>query len=210
MAVEGLREQKKLQTRVDVVRAAIELFQQQGYQATTVEQIVDAARYSRSTFFRYFGSKEDVLFGDAPERLAALRAELTSRRGVGKPWQCARDALTRQLLIFTDLDPQIQTDCIALWFSDPDVKGRYMEINMAWEGAIAEFFAAERGVDVNVDIPSQVIASMMAGAVRAALRAQVAGTISLADAAEEAFGLVESGLRGGETAHSRQLATLAP
>lgn len=50
-------------------QAAFELFEQQGYEATTVDQIADRAGVGRSTFFRTFGSKEDVIF---PEHSAVL------------------------------------------------------------------------------------------------------------------------------------------
>ncbi|MCV7282832.1 TetR family transcriptional regulator [Mycolicibacterium flavescens] len=57
----GLRERKKIQTRARIRREALGLIQEQGYQATTVEQISDAADISPRTFSRYFSTKEAVL-----------------------------------------------------------------------------------------------------------------------------------------------------
>ncbi|WP_334073924.1 MULTISPECIES: TetR family transcriptional regulator [Paenibacillus] len=48
----------------EVQKHAMRLFREQGYRATTVEQIAEAAEISYSTFFRYFSSKEDVLTRD--------------------------------------------------------------------------------------------------------------------------------------------------
>ena len=65
------------QTRDRMVDAAFALFDEQGYAATTVEQIVERAGVSRSTFFRAFGSKEDVIFprhDDVQARIAARLA----------------------------------------------------------------------------------------------------------------------------------------
>jgi len=73
----GLRERKKAKTRAAIQAAALALFERQGYQATTVDQIAAMADVSQSTFFRYFPTKEDVVLLDRydPLMLAALRAQ---------------------------------------------------------------------------------------------------------------------------------------
>jgi AcrR family transcriptional regulator len=73
----GLRERKKIKTRQAIRREAFRLIDANGYAATTVEQIADAADVSPSTFFRYFPSKESLLLADDldPLILAAFEAQ---------------------------------------------------------------------------------------------------------------------------------------
>lgn len=78
-----------------VVAAALDLFVAQGFEATSVEQIAQAAGVSRSTFFRQFGGKDDVIFSDHDVLLAYLRTFLTNARRnphdnlVPNPWAAA-------------------------------------------------------------------------------------------------------------------------
>lgn len=70
--------------RTGVVAAALELFASQGFDQTSVEQIAKAAGVSRSTFFRQFGGKEDVVFADHEVLLEQLRTFLAE--GHDDPW----------------------------------------------------------------------------------------------------------------------------
>lgn len=73
---EGLRERKKARTREAILREAFRLFRERGYDATTVEQIAEAAEVSPATFFRYFPSKEHLVTLDRfPPLAEALAAQ---------------------------------------------------------------------------------------------------------------------------------------
>src|SRR5262245_14797061 len=77
MSSPSLRERKKQKTRWLIQEHALRLFQEQGYEQTTVDQIAAAAEISPSTFFRYFKTKEDVVIEDEydPLLLRLLEAE---------------------------------------------------------------------------------------------------------------------------------------
>ena len=118
---QGLRERKKARTRAAIQRHALRLFQEQGYSATTVDQIAAAAEISPSTFFRYFPTKEETVLYDPfdpvliaaalaqPAELspiAALRATADVIREVvtGEDWERERQ---RQMLVFRE--PELRT-----------------------------------------------------------------------------------------------------
>jgi AcrR family transcriptional regulator len=77
--VPGLRERKRQQTRERLTRAAMALFLERGFEATTLDDIAAAADISRRSFFHYFASKEDVVFAWHEETTAALIAAVAER-----------------------------------------------------------------------------------------------------------------------------------
>jgi AcrR family transcriptional regulator len=75
----GLRERKKQRTREAIVDAALRLFEERGFDQTTIADIAEAADIAPRTFFGYFPSKEDVVFADFPETLETLGERLRGR-----------------------------------------------------------------------------------------------------------------------------------
>lgn len=87
-----------------VVAAALELFSAQGFDQTSVEQIAKAAGVSRSTFFRQFGGKEDVVFADHEVLLDQLREFLAE--GHEDPW-AAVCAASESVFAHFSSDPEM-------------------------------------------------------------------------------------------------------
>ncbi|GLZ78519.1 hypothetical protein Afil01_33260 [Actinorhabdospora filicis] len=87
-----LRNRKKARTKAAIQREALRLFAEQGYEATTVEEIADAVEVSRATFFRYFPAKADLVLHDIGDLtvLAALDGLPTD----GDPVDRLREAIT--------------------------------------------------------------------------------------------------------------------
>ena len=87
--VTGLRERKKRETRDTIARVALELFDRQGFQHTTIPEIAAAAMVSPRTVSSYFPVKEDLAFADTAEAFARLGARLDARG----PGETTADAL---------------------------------------------------------------------------------------------------------------------
>jgi len=75
----GLRQRKLQATRERLTRAAMALFLERGFEATTIDDIAAAADVSRRSFFHYFASKEDVVAAWQEGAAAALVAEVVAR-----------------------------------------------------------------------------------------------------------------------------------
>jgi TetR/AcrR family transcriptional regulator, regulator of mycofactocin system len=78
---EVVRGRRPSTSREDVARAALDLFNRQGYDETTVDEIAGAVGVSRRTFFRYYESKRDVVWGEFDAELVRLRAQLGAAPG---------------------------------------------------------------------------------------------------------------------------------
>lgn len=97
----GLRERKKLRTYETIAAAALDLFDRQGFRATTIAQIADAADVSPRTVSAYFPAKEDLLFPHTEEMFGLLADRLRDRPA----GQYATDALRQWIGEVFDTDP---------------------------------------------------------------------------------------------------------
>ncbi|MEU0568803.1 helix-turn-helix domain-containing protein [Nonomuraea sp. NPDC005983] len=99
----GLRERKKLRTRQALIEAALRLFDERGYEETTLAEIAAEAEVSTRTFFSYFASKEDVIFFDSDERMERT-LEILASREPGEPLADLLLRLIRSALMWASAD----------------------------------------------------------------------------------------------------------
>jgi AcrR family transcriptional regulator len=142
----GLRERKKAQTHTAIQAHALRLFREQGYEATTVEQIAEAAEVSPSTFFRYFATKEEVVLHDSldPLMLAAFEAQPAQL----SPVQAMR-AATRA--VFAGLSAEQlaeEREREALIRAIPELRAQMLDSFAGSVGWFAEVVARRAGRDV--------------------------------------------------------------
>lgn len=194
----SLRERKKARTRRALVEAAMALFSEQGFEATTVEEIAAKAFVSRRTFFRYFPTKEAVAFPDREARLARFGRLLGQRR----PAETAMSAVRRACLELArdyaeNRDELRQQQRIV--DASPSLIAYEREIDGAWESAIAEALGA-RADDVSDARRARVMAAAVMGVIRAVLRMWFAGgaEADLVRLGAEALDLLEDGFSAAE------------
>ncbi|GAA1902484.1 TetR family transcriptional regulator [Streptomyces durmitorensis] len=137
----GLRERKKLKTRIAIREATYRLINEQGYDATTVEQIAEAAEVSPSTVFRYFPTKEDIVLTDEYDPL--LEEELRARPADEPIVESLRHVLRRAVgLGFTE-EPEVSRLRTRLMIEVPAVRSRMLE-SMSVTGRMLCRVIAER------------------------------------------------------------------
>lgn len=140
---QGLRERKKARTRAAIRRHALRLFREQGYTATTVEQIADAAEISPSTFFRYFPTKEDVVLQDELDVLT-LEAFDAQPPELG-PVAAFRAAAAAAFAALTPEERDRLRETAALSFSVPELRARAVDEFTRTIGVVAEAVARRTG-----------------------------------------------------------------
>lgn len=140
---DSLRERKREQTKLALQAAAIRLFNERGYGATSVDDIADAANVSRRTFFRYFGSKEGVLFSEADESGERLREALLRQPPDKGPLRAFGDAVI-ELADEVGEGDQVLAQQRAMT-STFELRSRAAEISRVWRRRLAEALAARAG-----------------------------------------------------------------
>jgi len=160
----GLRERKKARTRAALREHALRLFRDQGYHATTVEQIAAAAEVSPSTFFRYFPTKEDVVLQDDMD---TRMLEALARQPAGlAPLPAIRAAVREAWASFTPADWDQISQGAWLSVEVPEIRARAMNEYARTINTIAVALARRTGRCAD-DLRVRVMAGAVVGTMMA-------------------------------------------
>lgn len=159
----GLRERKKLKTRTAIRRSTYRLIAEQGYDATTIEQIAEAAEVSPSTVFRYFATKEDIALTDEYNPL--LEAETRKRPADEPPLQSMRFVVTEALATLLATEEEELRRRTRLMVEVPAIRARMSETMSDTAKVLARVLAdrSGRGAD---DLEVRVFVAAVLGALR--------------------------------------------
>lgn len=191
----GRRERHKARTRRSLEEAALRLFARRGFDDTTIEDITDAADVSPRTFFRYFASKEDVLFADHAQQIQRF-ADALSTRPADEP---VLASITEALLTLAD-DYEEKRERYLLRFrllaSAPGVAAHGMELQVKIVDVVASFVAERLGLDPTGDLRPVLVGQVTVGALAAATNIWSTGTSdrSLPELVRQSLELTAHGL----------------
>src|SRR5580693_7775233 len=153
----------KPSARERLAQAALDLFDERGYEQTTVDDITERAGLGRTTFFRHYRSKEDVIFPDHDRLLQQIADRLrTSSRGTALV--AVSDAIRLVLLHYVD-EGDLARRRYALTSAVPALRDREIASVARYQRLFREFIAGWMG---DPGEPASLRAELMAAAVVAA------------------------------------------
>ena len=176
-----------------LVAAAFQLFLERGYEQTTVDDIVALAGVGRRSFFRYFPSKEDVVFPDHERCLADMTAFLADSGDEDEPVQRVCEAARLVLRMYAE-NPTFSVQRYRLTKKVPGLRAYELSVVWRYERALAEYlrarFAGRRDGTLQADVIAAAVVAAHNNALRSWLRSDGKGD---SDAAvDHALGYVRS------------------
>ena len=189
----GLRERKKQKTRESIQRTALRLFEKQGYDETTIEEIAAAAEISPSTFFNYFPTKEDVVLYDAYDPMAI---QMFRDLPKDEPLNVGIRRVLEALSAVFERDEQTILARGRLFLEVPELRARAWDETERTQLLITEVLAertGRRADDFELRVTARVVTSAVFEATLEWMRGK--GRRGLVDLVNRALDVVDSGAR---------------
>ena len=137
----GLRQRTRDAVREQIAEVALVMFDEQGFDETTVDQIAAAVGISPRSFFRYFASKEDVVLGDPMLYGEPVRQRLAQGLESMPVWQALRFGF-EAVVETVESDPQWALRATRVMISTPSLRARNTEKHLAWMTVLVPLVAA--------------------------------------------------------------------
>lgn len=147
----------------EITSIAMRLFLDQGFEQTTIDQIASTAGISRRSFFRYFGTKEDIVLGDLANQGELVRDALEQVPSTVGPWEALREALHAVDALLTK--PQVTLKIARMMYETPSLRSRSIEKHLHWQSLLAPNIRRRLGIaedDVADPAPVAIVACAIA------------------------------------------------
>lgn len=190
----GLRERKKQRTERELRAAALQLFSERGFDHVTTDDIAAAAEVSKTTFYRYFESKEHVLLGNSAEWLTAIQRTLADQPRDLPVLSAVRNSVTYISTLY-ELDRESVLLKAKVVREAPSLVARNLEQQAKWEAIVAEFIASRLPDRPTNAFRARVVAAQVMATMRAALQQWLDsnGRDNLADLVDDAMSSLTDG-----------------
>lgn len=174
--------------RAELAQVAFELFRQEGFAKVTLDDLAAAAGVSRSTFLRYFGTKEDAVLGAFDAHGTQVADALRARPADEDDWTALRRALDTVIERYR-LDPTGSLAMTRLVRDTPALCARQLEKQHGWRPALTEALAERDGSSRSTTLIRSVRAAAALDCLNVALDHWTAsnGHLDLVDLLDEAF-----------------------
>lgn len=185
-AVEGRRERKRRQTRERIEQAAMTLFLERGFEATTIEEITEAADVSKRSFFDYFPSKEEVVFAWQDSFADRLMAAIAARPADESAVKTVEEALMATVMASADERAMALGELI---HCTPALKARDQLKYAKLEQKLTEALIARKDGAPEMQARMRMLSTIVIGALRVGgeLWQERAPDFSMEDVSMEAF-----------------------
>lgn len=185
---------RKQQTRERLEGASLRLFAERGFEQTTVDDLAAAAGVGRRTIFRYFRSKNDIVFGALDERLRLLAAELEAGRAAGLPLVETVRRAFHATSRYERWERESLATRIYLIGSVPSLRAHAALRYQEWENVVRA--AVQRRPGVREGVYARACAAAVVGVMRAAYDAwlEAGAGDDLAQTIDSALDVLVSGL----------------
>lgn len=182
---------KRQRVRNDLIQTSLKLFGKHGFDLTTVDDIVAAAGVSRRTFFRYFNSKEDVVFEWMREQGEYMLAVLMARPPKEPPIESITSMFLK-LADYHDANPKRSRFLSSLIMETPSLSSRYHDEYAKWEDRYIEVLQRSRASSAREAFAVRVQVAATVSAFVAAIRTWIEdrGKGPLRERVEAAFSIL--------------------
>lgn len=189
-ALPSLRSRTRDAMRAEVSEVAFRMFAEQGFHATTVDQIATTAGLSRTTFFRYFGTKEELVLEKVNEVGRDVALALAARPAEEEPWEALRRSFD---VIAGSGDTVPQLDTIRLLTDACLLMTKSWDKAHGWQAMLTPYLSVRLdSPDPAVDLRARVLTAAGMACLDAATEAWIAceGSVPLATLLDEAMDAV--------------------